>query len=92
MLEWKIYSAVVNHGERPCLELFETRLAALSSEAERQAVQQYMALMQRCWDADPVKRPRFKEVWRCCLLACALLQRSPLPAVPIISHTGACQE
>ena len=61
--EWKIYSAVVNHGERPRLDRFESFLAAPGApEAERQAITRYSALMQRCWASAPAERPRFKEV------------------------------
>jgi hypothetical protein len=60
MVEWKIYSAVTQ-GQRPALEPFLAALAACASEAEQQAIQQYMGLMQRCWAADPAERPRFKQ-------------------------------
>jgi serine/threonine protein kinase len=66
MLEWKIYSAVVTDGERPRLDIFDDALKrAEMSQAECEAVQLYMALMQRCWAADPSQRPRFCEVWLC---------------------------
>ncbi len=69
MLEWKIYSAVVTYGERPRLDIFEDALkTAEMTEAEREAVQLYLALMQRCWAPDPCQRPRFCKVWPCCRL------------------------
>jgi hypothetical protein len=57
-----IYNLVVSGQERPPLQAFEAFLAAgETSEAEREAVQQYLPLMQRCWDSDPQQRPCFKE-------------------------------
>jgi hypothetical protein len=55
---FKIYDAVVNRGERPCRDAFvDVVNAAKTSEAEREAVQLYMGLMERCWATEPVQRP-----------------------------------
>jgi hypothetical protein len=65
--EWRVITAVVTDDERPSLDAFEACLAAAqTSEAEHQAVQLYMALMQRCWDRDPIQRPRFKQACSSC--------------------------
>jgi hypothetical protein len=78
-----IMSAVVSRRERPLLDAFEAFLAAAdTSEAERQAVQQYMALMQHCWSMEAAERPRLKQVMnlidrlRCCLPCTAVRVRS----------------
>ena len=61
---------MTSHGARPRLDAFEAFLADPGDpEPERQAVQQYMALMQRCWAAEPAHRPRFKQVCAEVLLA-----------------------